>query len=432
MQFSLRNIDDLRKALAPLPVSGDLSILKRSVAGANFLLPNPLVNQPMEGCDADPDGSPTELSFRRYARFAAGGTGLIWAEAIAVVPEGRGNPRHLWIHPENLESFRKLVQTVHRAAEEAGNPRPLFIAQLTHAGRNSTLGRVPATQHSVMDPHQGLEPGHPVISDEELLKLQDAYVNAAKLCREAGFDGVDVKCCHLYLFSELLGAYGREGAFGGTRDRRFRMTLETLEKVKKACGDDYVYASRMNGADCMTGGFDTDAELEPKYEESLLLARELTERGVTILNVTLGTPYYNPHINRPYASFPKGEGYPQPEPPIRGVKRLLTACSMVQQSCPDTVCVATGFSYLQHLAPYAAAGMAQAGLARAFGFGRQSFAYPDFARDILEKGAMEKSRSCVTCGLCTYLMRNGKHAGCPVRDAAQYRPYLDEIRREKA
>jgi len=430
MQYTLKSIDDLRNALAPLPVSEDLSVLSRPVQGKNFIMPNPFVNQPMEGCDADTDGSPTPLTHRRYARFAAGGTGLIWAEAIAVVPEGRGNPQHLWIHSENLEAFRKLVQTVRKAAEEAGNPRPLFIAQLTHAGRNSTLGRVPASQHSIMDLHQGLKPGHPIITDDELKKLQNAYVHAALLCREAGFDGVDVKCCHLYLFSELLGAYGREGEFGGTREHRFRMTLETLEKVRAACGEDYLYASRMNGADCLEGGFDTDMNLEPKYEESLLLAQDLTDRGVTLLNVTLGTPYYNPHINRPYASFPKGEGYPQPEDPTEGVKRLLTACSMIQQSQQDAVCVATGFSYLRELAPYAAAGMAQAGLAKAFGFGRQSFAYPDFAKDIRDLGHMEKSKSCVTCGLCTYLMRNGKHTGCPVRDTAQYRPYLDEIRRK--
>jgi len=186
----------------------------------------------------------------------------------------------------------------------------------------------------------------------------------------------------------------------------------------------------MNAADCMPGGFATGGGLEPDMEEALLLASRLVEGGVTLLNITMGTPYYNPHVNRPYASFPKGEGYPPPEEPVVGVKRLFTGCALIQQSFPDTACVATGFSYLEHFAPYAAAGLVSAGLAKVCGFGRQSFAYPDFAKDIAQKGAMEKRKSCVTCGLCTYLMRRGQPVGCPVRDTEMYRPLLREVWRK--
>jgi len=427
--YSLKNLDDVKAAMAPFAICEDTSALCREVQGKGFVLPNAMANQPMEGCDAAADGSPTELTLRRYRRYAAGGTGLIWAEAIAVVPEGRGNPRHLWIHEGNVTGFRGMIEAIHEEAKKNNLPRPVVIAQLTHAGRNTSLGRVPATRHTVLDPHQKVTEATELITDEALDALQEDYVKAALLCKEAGFDGVDVKCCHLYLFSELLGAYSREGRYGGSMENRFRMTLETLEKVKAACGEDFIYASRMNAADCFAGGFDTDENLEPKLQEALFLARGLAQRGVTILNITLGTPYFNPHINRPYASYPKGEGYDQPEDPMIGVKRLFTACGMIQQSLPEVVCVATGFSYLRQWAPYVGAGLVKAGLAKSCGFGRQSFAYPDFAVDILNYGEMKKEKSCVTCGLCTYLMRNGKNAGCPVRDTQVYRPLLDEIRR---
>ena len=94
---------------------------------------------------------------------------------------------------------------------------------------------------------------------------------------------------------------------------------------------------------------------------------------------------------------------------------------------PQAVCVATGLSYLRQFAPQVAAGLMEEGGARVVGFGREAFAYPDFARDILEKGEMTASKCCVTCGLCTRIMRAGGRPGCPVRDAEFYLPELRRV-----
>ena len=98
----MSSIEDLRRLNAQLGVSvdaiEDVSILARPVEFAGLTIPNSLAVHPMEGCDGDAQGRPDDLTVRRYERFAAGGAGLIWAEAIAVVEEARANPRQLWLH----------------------------------------------------------------------------------------------------------------------------------------------------------------------------------------------------------------------------------------------------------------------------------------------------------------------------------------------
>ena len=96
-EFQLGSIEDFRRLSERLGVQieaiEDVSILSEPVQAGGLLIPNSLAVHPMEGCDGDSQGRPGKLTLRRYERFAAGGAGLIWAEATAVVPEGRANPR---------------------------------------------------------------------------------------------------------------------------------------------------------------------------------------------------------------------------------------------------------------------------------------------------------------------------------------------------
>ena len=84
----LQKIDDLG---IDIPFADDVSVLFDRVPVAGRTLANRFVVQPMEGADADGDGAPGELTFRRYRRYAAGGSGLIWFEATAVSADGRSN-----------------------------------------------------------------------------------------------------------------------------------------------------------------------------------------------------------------------------------------------------------------------------------------------------------------------------------------------------
>ena len=87
-------------------------------SGRPWLIGNSLAIHPMEGCDGELDGCPGELTFRRYRRFGAGGAKLIWFEACAVVPEGRTNPRQLWIHPGSAKPLASLLEECRRAHEK--------------------------------------------------------------------------------------------------------------------------------------------------------------------------------------------------------------------------------------------------------------------------------------------------------------------------
>ena len=92
-RFAYRSLDELRQEIASrqidLPTSEDISVLATPVTFGRLTVPNRMATQPMEGCDSLPDGSPSELTVRKYRRFAAGGAGLLWWEACAVVPEAR-------------------------------------------------------------------------------------------------------------------------------------------------------------------------------------------------------------------------------------------------------------------------------------------------------------------------------------------------------
>ncbi len=414
--------DDLIKNSISLPWSDDLSVLGVEVAGKNFSLKNAMVVQPMEGCDGTIDGTPTDWTLRRYERFATGGSGLLWVEAVAVRHEGRANPHQLMITKNNLGEFKRLVDITQDAAIKGTGKKTVTIVQLTHSGRFSrpTSGNEPIRSWTspVLDAHQKLPDDYPIVTDEHLDSLVEDYANATHLCMEAGFDGVDVKACHLYLLSELLGGYDRTGKYGGAYENRVRMLHGCIDAAKTAGGTNMILSARINVYDGSAGNWGVGENLSFSADEPLRLVKEMDEHGVSLINVTMGTPYFNPHVNRPYAAG----GYQPPEPPIVGVSRLLNGCAKMQSAVPNVVCVATGFSYLRHYAPQVAAGLLASGGAKAVGFGRQSFAYPDYANDILNDGKMHSIKSCLTCGICTKIMRAGGRPGCPVRDAAFYVP----------
>jgi len=137
---------------------------------------------------------------------------------------------------------------------------------------------------------------------------------------------------------------------------------------------------------------------------------------VRLVDMTLGTPYYNPHVNRPYDNG----GYEPPEERLVGVERLINAAAHMKKTLPQITLIGTGYSYLRKFAPNVGAGAIEAGMVDAVGFGRMSFAYPDFARDILAGRELDNGKVCLTCSKCTSLMRAMSCTGCPIRDRDPY------------
>ena len=156
-EFKLGGTEELKQLSERLGVqieaTDDVSILAKPVQAGGLLIPNSLAVHPMEGCDGDSQGRPGKLTLRRYERFAAGGAGLLWVEATAVVPEGRANPRQLWLHEKNKDSFRAMVEMIRQAAAESNGPkhRPVMVLQLTHSGTESTFYSPTSTWNSARD-----------------------------------------------------------------------------------------------------------------------------------------------------------------------------------------------------------------------------------------------------------------------------------------
>lgn len=445
---------EIREALRPAKIAG------RAVG-------NRFVIHPMEGCDGTLDGKPSEVTYHRWGRFARGGAKMLWGEAMAVAPEARANTRQLLLIPQTAPELARLIEFARKEHErECGSADDFLVGvQLTHSGRYSFPvpsilfhdRRADATT-TVGKERRPLPPGYPLITDERLDRLQDTYVAAAKLVRDAGADFVDIKQCHCYLLSEMLAARTRKGRYGGSLENRTRFASEVLRRIRSEMGGDLILATRMNVYDGIpyvknpdTGmgepapiespyrvGFGVDPErpVEPDLKEPIEAIRRYCEAGLQLLNVTAGNPYFNFHVGRP-ADTPPPDGFGLPESGLVGVARHFLLTSEIQRAFPDLPVVGTGYSYLRQFAAEAGEANIRAGQAGFVGLGRGAIAYPDFVRDIIKTGRMDRGKVCITVSYCTSLMRaKGNElgqvaAGCVPRDPLYAKLYQEVRKKER-
>ena len=433
-KFRYETIEELLKDVQAfglkLPCDFDLSVLGDPLNMNGRIISNRFVVHPMEGSDAKTDGKPGELTLRRYRRYAKGGSAVIWFEATAISEEARANDRQLMINEENLKAFKEIVKMVKDASENVNGFHPYIVLQLTHSGRFGEHRKI-LYHNELLDRAARIPSDHPIMTDDELDRLKDEFVEASYWAKEAGFDAVDIKSCHRYLLSEALAAHTREGKYGGSYENRTRLLKEIIEKVMKEVNIDVVV--RLNIYDAIPypygWGSDENGDFDPT--EPMKLVRELDNMGVKMISVTAGTPYISPHINRPYDEEGK---YHPPEHPLVGVSRLLNLSKLAANNVKRTFVVGTGFSWLRDFAPYIAAGAVKEGWCHLVGFGRQAFANPNFAREILENGRLDRDKLCITCNRCAELKAVKLSCGCVVRDFKVYGPiyrkYLALIGRE--
>lgn len=438
-RFHYKSLDELKQELdlvgVRLPLSEDLSALRREVKIGSKTAANSIAIQPMEGCDGTADGRPAELTLRRYDRFARSGAGLIWAEAVAITPEGRANPRQLWLTRDNLDKYKKFVAGIKETCMRENGFEPVVIMQATHSGRYSKPEGVPAPLIAYNNPiFEGDKPiaAERILSDDYLYGLIDKFGASASLAEQAGFDGVDIKCCHRYLNSELLSAYTRKGDFGGSLENRTRLLRSGVAAAQAATGSDFIVTSRLNVYDGFAypygWGVREGEGTEVDLTEPLELVRVLhQEMGMKLLDVTIGNPYFNPHVNRPYDGGP----YVPSEHPLEGVARMAHCVAEIQRANPELKVISSGLSYLRQFSANLAAGELENGVCSIAGFGREAFAYPDFPQDIFKKGAMEPNKCCIACGKCTELMRAGSTAGCVIRDEVYLPIYRRDVQDKK-
>ncbi len=427
--------------------------------GGGISIGNRWCIHPMEGWDGTTDGAPSEHTLRRWKHFGESGAKLIWGgEAFAVQADGRANPNQLGVVGDSsadldraargMDALLDSLTSTHR--ERFGSTDDLLVGlQLTHSGRfcrpNSKTKLEPriAYHHPLLDAKFGIDPHDDTVllSDDQLRRIIENYVRATKLAAKAGFRFIDVKHCHGYLGHELLSAVKRPGAFGGSLENRTRFAREIIEGIRAECPG-MLIGVRFSAFDAppfkpdpekssdgklgrgipegyenlipYVHGFGCDPRnpLEMNLAEPIEFVRILRKMGVRLINVSGGSPYYNPHIQRP-AMFPPSDGYQPPEDPLVGVVRQIQAVREIKSKSPaDCVFVGTGYTYLQEFLPHVAQAAIRNGWTDLVGIGRLVLSYWDMPADTLAGRPMQIRRICRTFSDCTTAPRNGIISGC--------------------
>ncbi len=438
----LKTPEDMRRALKAagldLPCADNAFRLAKPVQLGNRVIPNAIAIHPCEGFDGLPNGAPSDLVFRRYRRYAAGGSGLIWYESIAIADDGRCNPLQMVIKPDTVGEIRRLVQESNAAAKETMGAEftPYNVLQLTHSGRRSVDENwnptpLATVRNPYLDSHNAID-GRAgelsIASDERIEELIAQFIDGAELAAEAGFDSVDIKVCHEYILRELLASFTRSGKYGGSFENRTRAVFEIIDGIRARVGDAIDICVRLNAYDCIPypygwGMVKEDGVMAPDLTEPIQLCRMLVERGVRLINLSTMMPRYQPTGAGCLAEYDE-ESIIEP---YAGTAALLAATRDIKRQVPGGVFVATGLTWFEQFGGHIAAGCMDEGWFDIAGFGRQAMAYPDFARDILSKGGLERKRCCMTCDKCYDLIQKGHTVtGCVLRDGEVYLPIYRE------
>jgi 2,4-dienoyl-CoA reductase-like NADH-dependent reductase (Old Yellow Enzyme family) len=323
--------------------------------------------------------------------------------------------------------------TAHR--ERFGSDRDLLIGlQLTHSGRYARPSATDRSEPRVAYQHPFLDSRFPagvtLMSDEDLDRLVDDFVAAARLAWASGFAFVDFKHCHGYLGHELLSGRDRPGRYGGSFEHRTRFLRNAVAGIRAAVPG-LMIGVRLSVFDTVPfkanaegiGEAETAADgyrwsfglLDGDMDAALADARELLSmlEGLDIrwICVTAGSPYYNPHVQRP-ALFPPSDGYLPPEDPLAGVARHIEATARLKAAFPSMVFVGSGYSYLQEFVPNAAQHTVRNGMTDFVGLGRMVLAYPEMPADILAGRPLQRKKICRTFSDCTTGPRLGLVSGC--------------------
>ena len=386
-------------------ISGSSSPLAQPIDIGGKKVGNRIAAQPMEGWDGSADGRPTELTFRRWERFGASGAKLIWGgEAVAVRHDGRANPNQLVINKHSLDDLSRLRKTLVAAHKRSvGSDADLVVGlQLTHSGRYSRPNAHDRPEpkilyhHPILDHRLGIPMDYPVITDQELNGIIEDFYHAAVIAKQAGFDFIDLKHCHGYLGHELLSAHTRPGDFGGCFENRTRFLREIVSAIRatdptlaiavRVSAFDTIpfrkQASSPSGAPEVTSdllpyrwgfGVNVDNPLEPDLGEPIKFLKLLHELGVKLVNISAGSPYYNPHIQRP-AFYPPSDGYTSPIDPLAGVAQQMQVTRELKQQFPELVVVGSAYSYLQEFLPYVAQAAIRENWTDCVGMGRMLLA----------------------------------------------------------
>ena len=266
-------------------------------------LPNRIVIAPMCQYSAE-NGEAGDWHLIHLGQLALSGAGLLIIEATAVSEEGRISPADLGLYSEGCETaLGRVIASIRKHSD-----MPIAI-QLGHAGRKGSSaapwdggalipphagGWVPVAPSAI--PHAPHEAPPAELDAAGLVRLRDAFVEAAGRADRIGIDAIELHGAHGYLLHQFLSPLAnlRGDAYGGSLANRMRFPLEVFDAVRAAFPAGKPVGMRVSATDWVDGGWDVD--------QTVVLARELEARGCDFLHVSSGGV-------SPQQQIPIGPGY---------------------------------------------------------------------------------------------------------------------------
>jgi 2,4-dienoyl-CoA reductase-like NADH-dependent reductase (Old Yellow Enzyme family) len=238
-----------------------------------------------EGMAAE-DGSCTSDFKTLYTELAKGGVGLIITSHTFVRPDGKGSPRQLGLHKDELiPGLQDLTRAIHQHGSRVA-------VELSHAGiltSEQLTGEAPMVVSAVDEFSRG--PGRE-LTVKDIQQIAGAFARAAGRAKEAGFDAVQIHAAHGFLMNQFLSpAFNkRSDDYGGTIENRARALLEVLEKIRSSVGRDFPVLVKLNSEDFIDGGL--------TLEDSVRVGQMLQEGGIDAIEVSGGTVVSGDHCRQ--------------------------------------------------------------------------------------------------------------------------------------
>ena len=258
-----------------------------SVDLGGITVKNRLVRSATQEVSADENGNITATLLSIYENLALGGIGTIITSMVGVDENSRISPKMIKTYGDDFVSgFSLLAEKVHRHDCK-------IIVQLSHCGAKA----LPDNGGNPLAPSEfQISPDITAksMTQTEIQSIIESFAKAAKKCKEAGADGVQLHAAHGYLLSQFLSPYfnKRLDKYGGELANRAQMLFEVYATIRAAVGDKYPIYIKINSEDKVDGGLTAD--------ECIWICKELENRGLNGIEVSGGLA-----LSRESTSVPK-------------------------------------------------------------------------------------------------------------------------------
>jgi 2,4-dienoyl-CoA reductase-like NADH-dependent reductase (Old Yellow Enzyme family) len=241
-----------------------------------LVLKNRFVRSATQEALAGENGSVSDALIRTYGKLAEGNVGLIIAGWAFILPDGQALPAMLGIHDDSLiAGYQELTQEVHKYDTK-------IILQIGYGGTQSPFNPAAEVYSPSSIPELASGRIGKEMSADDITRLKQAFAEAARRAKLAGFDGVQIHAAHGFLLNQFLSPYynRRTDQYGGIIENRARIILEIYQAIRREVGSEFPILAKINCADFIESGLE--------FDDSLYVCEQLAKLGIDALEISGG------------------------------------------------------------------------------------------------------------------------------------------------